>query len=258
VDYLTKGGGRVRWELARHFIKPRPHTFQLQTSPGTVEGADDWEDVGDAVTNVFYALDETRRLYGKTRHINYRVKLTDGNAVVYYSKPALTLGQWTKRDWILAREVLRKEKLRATRFTSVDGFLFKRRRYGDPCTACLDAITGEITNSDCTLCGGTGILTGYYAPVAASYADLTPESSREHRDNQMRATVRDVIVVGRFFDFPPLVQGDIWVNRFSDERYYIHNVTEKAVLRGVPLIWDVELRRAEDTDNVYHDSIFDV
>lgn len=259
VDYLLKGNARIRWELARHFVPPPPCTFQLQYSLGQVSEADDWVDVGVPVVNTFFALDDERRLYGKTRHIAYRIQLTDGNGKVYTSKPALTLGQWTKRDWIIAREILRKEYLRARRFTSVDGYLFKRRRYGDPCTAgCLDAITGEILNSDCSECGGTGILIGYYAPVEASYADMTNENSREHRDNQSRATTHDVVVTGRFTDFPPLIQGDVWVNRFSDERYHVHRVTEKAVHRGVPLIWDVELRRAEDTDNIYHNDVFDV
>jgi len=260
VDYLTKGGARIRWEMTHHFVRPAPHTFQLQTTSGNVAEADDWEDVGSPVVNTFYAMDNTRRLYGKTRHISYRIKLTDAANVVYYSKPALTLGQWTKRDWVIAQEILRREQLRAKRYTSVDGYIFKRRRYGTQCPEdnCLDPITGEIMNSNCEVCGGTGIVFGYYDPVAASYADVTNENSREHRDNQSRATVNDVTISGRFFNFPPLVQGDIWVNRFSDERYYIHQVGELASHRGVPIVWNVELRKAEDTDKIYHDPIFNV
>ena len=250
VDYLVVGTARVSWTMNRHFIDRRPHVMQLQgsNSQGALT-ADDWVDIGPAQENAGYLTDTGRRVYGKTATMSYRVKMTTSMGT-YYSDVAGTLGKFTRRDWLLASEIMRKELLRHQVFGSVPGWLLKAKRYGEECT-CLDPFTKEVTDSTHAPCHGTGFLTGYYAPMAFSYCELRPISAREHRDMSGPGTAKGVVTSGRFIGVPDLIQGDAFICDGSDERYYIHTVTETAAWKGVPLVLDVEMRLAPFTDAIY-------
>ena len=50
---------------------------------------------------------------------------------------------------------------------------------------------------------------------------------------------------------PLLQETDVWVNRETDDRYYIHSIQDVAEIRGVPLIANVEMRPAPYTDIAY-------
>lgn len=248
VEYKAQGGTIVSWELDRHFVDPQPWVFQLQYNRGQVVGLpEDWADAGLPQTNAFAAVDEAKRLYGKGFDLGYRIVLTTPLGV-YYARPS-AVRRWDRYDWCVTREIIRKELLLADRFTAVAGYYLKAKRVGAVCPACIDALTGECLNSDCETCRGTGMLGGYYAAVPSRYVDLTNTSTREQRGDT--GTERKAVRMGRFVDFPMPVQGDAWVNRDSDERFYVHKVEEKAVRRGFAYIWDVELRPAPFTDVLY-------
>lgn len=248
VAYKGRGGAVVSWELDRHFVDPQPWVFQLQYNPGEVVGeADDWTDVGLPQTNAFSAVDGDQRLYGKGLEMGYRVVLTTPRGV-YNGRPTL-VRKWDKYDWCITREIIRKELLAGDRFTAVHGYYLKAKRTGTPCPACLDPLTGECLNSDCEVCHGTGLEDGYYAALPAKYMEVTNVASREQRGET--GTERKHVRSGRFVDFPYPVQGDAWVSRDSDERFYLHTVSEKAAHRGFAYIWEVELRQAPFTDPLY-------
>lgn len=254
VDYLVQGGARISWELNEHFIDPMPHTFQLQSSPGGVPTADDWANVGSPVVDTLFTFDALKRLFGKTQTLSYRVVLTT-SVGTYTSAPASILGLFTKRDWVIVREIIRKEQLRHTKFNSISGFLLKARRYGQPCS-CLDPLTGEVIDAGCPDCGGSGFArTGYYHPVPAQYADITPASEVESRETERRGMIKPMVITGRFLGCLPLTTDDVWVTNGSDERYYMQTIKELAIWKGVPLMYEVELRQAPFTDPVYTVSV---
>lgn len=250
VDHLVTTGGRIFWELRQHFLDPLPHMFQVQFSPSGIPTADDWIDVGTAVVNTFFKLDTVQHLHGKEAASSYRIVLTT-TAGVYISDPAGVDGVLDFYGWRHAREIVRKETLRHRIYTSIEGFLLKARRFGTPCTACVDTITGDIMDSYCGTCYGTGFDSGFYDPVPMWFADVEPGSEREHRNLQGAGTERQAVTKGRFLGTLPLVQGDVWINKSADERYYIHTVGNSAAWHGVSLVFDVELRRAPYTDVIY-------
>jgi len=250
VSYLIRGGTRVMWVLVSEFRDPEPWTFQLQVGSSGNENADDWQDVGLPTENSCYAIDSTKRVYGKTQDTHYRVKLTTDNGT-YYSEPAAKSGILMPRDWRLAQEVVRKEKLRF-KYTSQDGYLLKRRTTGEDCGKCLDLQTGEVTDPYCKECWGTGKQCGYYYPMACIWADLSPKTRRMHiDDNATRGTVKDVVISGRMLMLPLIDEQDVWVSRKTDDRYYIHSIQDVAEVRGVPLVANVELRPAPFSDVIY-------
>jgi hypothetical protein len=125
---------------------------------------------------------------------------------------------------------------------------------------CTDEFTEEVTKTNCADCFGTGFEFGYFDPLPAMYADIGLQQNREHRNPNVGMEKQD-IVTARFIGDPQIYSYDVWCNNYSDERHYIHNITEKAHVRGVGLIFEAELRLAPFTDIIYTiplDNAFDL
>jgi hypothetical protein len=251
ADYRVPGMTQIGWEFADRFIDPGPYSFQLQFAHSGIPGAD-WTNVGLVAVDVAVLFDDkVQRLYGKTRDAAYRIQLTTPKAI-YYSTPATTLGHLQRRDWTIVRDMVRQENLRHKKYTSVGGWLLKAKRYGEPCTACIDPLTGDITNSDCVVCRGQGILCGFYAPLPSYFVDTSQDDAREQLNNELiKGTEKIEVISGRLPGFPAVVQNDAFVNASSDERFYIHRVTEVATYRSIPVVHSVELRKAPMSDVLY-------
>lgn len=250
VSYLIKGGTRVFWDLVDTFADPLPYRFQLQYSRNANQISCDWQDVGEEVENGTFQIDTEKRVWGRTQTAHYRVKLTT-YVGEYYSEPTGAIGVLGKQDWAIAREIVRKERLRA-KAASQDGFLLKRRSSGVKCPQCLDKQTGEITDPDCPECYGTGFQCGYFYPVPCVWADFDPRAHKKHLDDGgMRGVISDIYVKARMLMLPLLEEYDVWVNRKTDDRYYIRDIQHIAEWKGVPLIASVGMRPAAYSDVIY-------
>jgi hypothetical protein len=251
VDYLVEGAARVSWELDRHFVEPTVTTYvyQLQASPGAVDTADDWVDVGGPVTDAFALLDDRKRLYGKSADLCYRVLLTT-DVATYVSPVAEVLGKLDEYSYLLIQECVRKELLRHRLFGSVQGWLLKARRFGEVCD-CVDSLTNQVTDSSHERCFSTGIVSGYYKAVPCQFATIEPSESREQRDLSAVGTEKKMVTTGRFVGFPLPVQGDAFVSSGGDTRFYIHSVRELACWRQCVVIVSCELRLAPFSDILY-------
>lgn len=249
------GGTRVEWTLHPHFSDPRPHTFQLQFGRTGNPDADDWTNVGAEVTDDYFADDDTQRVYGKSQWTHYRVVLTTPNGT-YASAPQNLLGRLSQRDWLLAREIIRRETLRLQKSAGIEGYLLKRRLFGQSCT-CVDTQTGEVRNAQCPDCYGTGFVNGYYSPSPCFYAELQPHGSRNHLDEgQSRGTVDDEArTPARMLNSPQVHSYDVWVDATTDFRWIIHGIKSIVEIRGMPIVVMAELRLAPFSHPVYRIAI---
>jgi hypothetical protein len=257
VDFAVAGGSKVYWELGCNFNEPLPYFFQLQVAhqglsdyqrDGTGR-SDDWENIGGQLVNAFSAYDNRERAFGKTADVHYRVKLTTAAGNVYYSDPVSVLNGLDKRDWNIVREMIRKERLRFRKQVGQEAYLLKAIRYGPQCPACVDPITGEVTNSQCQTCYGTGFAGGYFPPFN-TYVAIEPEQTREALNPQTNMSA-PVAVPGRVLAEPQVYSLDVFVMKHSDKRYYVHPVSVAAQVRGIPVVLQVELRLAPFSDVVY-------
>lgn len=250
VSYIIRGGTRIMWLLNPDFKDPNPWSFQVQVGMTGNPDADDWVNVGSPVVNSCYAIDPNRRVYGLSQYTHYRIVLTTPKGT-YYSFPVSKTGVLAKRDWLIAAEIIRKEKLRY-KLAGQEGYLLKYRANGDDCTRCIDFQTQEPTDPNCPQCKGTGRQCGYFYPMACVWADLSPKAHRMHIDDQgTRGTINDVVVTARMLMFPLIDELDVWVSAKTDDRYYIQTIQHIAEVRGVPILANVELRLAPYTDIVY-------
>lgn len=253
VDFLIAGNARVTWDISSHFHAPEPWIFQIQEAESDLDQAN-WVDAGSPVTNTCFALDPiARATFGKELNIFYRVKLTDGNGVIYYSLPAVVFGNLDFRSWNLAKEISRKELLRLRALqVGVEGWLLKVKRSGTPCPACLDQFTEEVTNSNCPVCFGTRWVGGYYDPQPLIFADVTLEGIYQQRATEEGVgMVNPQIVRGMFVAQPYLSTMDVWVNQSSDVRYHLHEVKPRTFIRDVPILVTADMRPIPHDNVIY-------
>lgn len=249
VYHAIRGQSTVEWELKPTFKDPGPYTFQLQVGRTGSNLADDWANVGDTVVNDTIATDEDQRVWGNVLWTHYRVKLVTPVAV-YYSQPEPVWGRLSRLDWRRSKEIRRKEELRFRKTPAgTEGYLLKRKIYGERCD-CIDPMTYECRNPQHADCFGTGIVGGYFTAIPCSYVEFMLRSQRTHKD-MTRGTVNDVNVPARMLYWPQLNSYDVWVNKYTDERWKIHEISSIVEIRGIPIVANVGLRLVPFGDVIY-------
>lgn len=249
VDHMVRGVTRVWWQLEKLFKEPGPYVFQLQFGRTGLRDATDWVDVGQPVTNGYFALDPAWREGGYTLMTHYRVKLTTPQNV-YVSQAANAFGELTERDWLLAREIIRKEQLRH-KLASIPGYLIKPMRYGVPCPRCRDELSSEVTDANCPVCNGTGFEVGYHPAQAMQCWDLSPQNEQSDVGEPKGTTRENPYVEARVIGFPALNKDDIWVNGSSDERWVVETIQVSAAIRGVPIVYQVRMGLVPFSNTIY-------
>ena len=252
VSHVIRGGSKVMWQLLQEFVDPGPLVFQLQVGTNADANSGAWENVGLPFENQFCAIDPDQRVWGKTQYTHYRVKLTTPLGT-YYSDPVGGMGVLDRRSWRMAREIIRQNRL-AFRMGpgGQQGYLLKRRWTGQRCPVCTDLQTSEPRDAYCPTCYGTGFKCGYYYPMSCVWAEMSPKTRHVELDaGQSRGTINDIVVQARMIATDLLTDEDVWVSEKTDDRYYIHSVTNIAEMRGVPLVSQVEMRPIAYTSPIY-------
>lgn len=250
VDHMVRGVTRVWWQLEPAFNDPGPHYFQLQVGNTGLQDASDWRNVGGPIIDNYVAYDDEWRNTGSVLLTHYRLLLTTARGA-YVSQAVNVYGEMEEREWVLSREIVRKERLRHDK-ASVPGYLVKAMRYGTPCRTCREPLTQEVANFECPICNGTGFEVGFFPPLPMQCWDLTPQKIQENQDNNMKGSTREqAIVQARTIGFPQVDKGDLWVNAKSDERWIVMGLQVAAAMRNVPVVYQVTLGLIPLSNGVY-------
>jgi hypothetical protein len=256
VDHLVQGQTRVSWETARWFCDPGPWEFMPQIGSVAVQTGD-WADLlDDWAREIFTVLVGPIPAGGRNPTTHFRVLMRTSRGT-YVSPTHGIYGTLPARDWVRARVIVHKERLRFRRAGVVRGWLLKRKRVGeipdpaDPAAAVTDYLTGGITRSKDTRTVGTEFLGGFYAPVPYEL-DADPAGLYEQRDDQRGMVDDDSLVrAARIVHDPPVAHWDAFVADQSDLRFYFHKLEHIAEIGMVPLVSRAELRLAPFDDVIY-------
>lgn len=260
VDHMIRGVTRVSWRLYYSFSAPAPYSFQLQVGRTGLPAADDWEDVGPPATDSVYAVDDTVRLSGASLLTHYRVILTDADGTAYPSNPAAAYGILPLRDWLLAAEIVRKDRLLHRSFIGIPGWLLKRKRVGQVPVAAkyadtlVDPLTGMIVRTQgagTEVTAGTGIVGGYFAPFRLD-VDMPGGGSAAEAGGEQGTYDAAIDFPGcRFLMLPYVDREDLFVADGSDRRYEIGAVAVSKSHRGVPLFGEATFSLLPASDTAY-------
>ncbi len=249
ITPLIRGGTRVAWQMHSQFRDPGPYQFQLQFGRTGSATADDWDNVGTAVYDTYYADDPTQRIYGMQNRAFYRVVVTTGLAE-YYSRPTNIFDSFDFVSHNRIKNLISQQQLRL-RTAGSEGFLLKRRIYGEPCPDCADELTGESRQANCLTCYETGILGGYFEPYRCFYVEYTNKKVREHI-SEVGTQNDGPVVAARMINQPVINSYDVWVDKSNDTRWFIHSVESEVEVQGWPVILSpVEIRMAPFSHVIY-------
>jgi len=248
VNVALGSGVMVIWEINKKFNLPGPYYFRLYR--GRAFNDDNYEPVTDWQEEACALYDNERSLGGGlVFDVWYKIRLITGDQRSYWSEPVHCIHYWERRDWIIAKEIIRKELKLYRQYTGAYGVLLKQRLWGETCS-CVDASVEESANPDCPLCSGTGIVGGYYTPMRY-WCSPEPEKRYSKVDANM-GLIQQVGKTFRGLSFPLLATEDVVVNQRSDERWRVGGAIQTiADIRGIPIVCSFPVQKISLDDPVY-------
>lgn len=224
-------GFTFRWGLNPKLAIAPPWVFTVQESS---TGRDGWADLSPPLSNQLVYIEEDRRKFDKDRRPYFRVRGEIGGNMVY-SAVRDAYGDLNRREWLLAREIMRKELLRMRGMGGVPITIWMKFHTGIKCPRCRDVVSQETLDANCPVCYGTGYVTGFHGPYS-SWAAFTQVVSRK-RHEEGGAGVTDlrqhqVRLLGSF----SMVRDDLIVDTPSQRIYVVDRMTNLVELRRIPLV----------------------
>jgi hypothetical protein len=242
-------GFTFRWVLSPLFVDPLPWTFVVQMSPEPAVTSASWHAISPVLTNKMLWVDDVRRLINKDEVLYFRIKLTTPKGV-HYSDVRTPYGDLPKREWLIAKEIMRKEILQAKKMSGIIGQLWSISTFGPVCTHCKDPITGDILNSACEFCYGTGREPGYHGPYAA-WMTFSTAAKDEQMAEDGSGTRQPYSFQIRMVVCPYVKDSDVIVDPCRDKRYYVDAVKMEAEIRRVALVQTLTVHEAPNSEPIY-------
>jgi len=240
------GGFSYSWEVFGGFSDPSPWTFRVQRGPSS---GGPWEDVSPVLVNVVsWRAPGGENLVGKSDVLYFRLRM-DTPKGTYFSSARQPYGDLGRRDFLLAREIIRRELLRARVLAGVECDVYIRSTFGPRCPRCLDPVTGVVRDTHCPKCFGTGRFPAYYGPHRMMMSFSADAAHREARTNDgtREERVFEALAIGN----PVLKMGDVVIDRAQDKRYVIASVSVTSEVRRIPCLQNVSFSEAPLSDAAY-------
>lgn len=240
------GGFLYCWEVCGGFNDPGPWSFVVQRGP---TGDGPWKDISPRLVNVVAWKDEGgKNLVGKSNTLYFRVvmKTPAGTYVSHAMQPYGDLG---RREYLLAREIIRRESLRARVLSGVECDLYIRSTFGPKCTFCIDPVTGDVRDSHCKKCLGTGRYPAYFGPhrMMLSFSTDSAHSKDNSNDGTHETRMFEAMAIGN----PVIKKGDVIVDVKQDKRYVVGVASVVSEVRRVACLQKVGFSEAPLSDPVY-------
>ena len=240
----------VYWDLRPDMRDKGEYSYQLQVARTPNPTDPEWKNIGEPVTDPAFLTDPDTKSYGYVLDKYYRIILTTGEGR-YVSAAFGCFGPLRRREWKIAKEIIRKERLRAG-YTAVPVTVFQKKRYGEHCPYCSTE-DGGTSNSNCEYCYGTGYLGGYHAPFDFQMMDISPSRLHEIHYSNNTATFNTASdrYQARAAGVPELYAGDIIWDHATGQRFKVTTAPVIAQMHRVPLVRQVDMTLLPFSDMAY-------
>jgi len=241
-------GHLFTWEVPKTFAEALPWTFSVEVSPN---GVDSWTPLVSGLVNLFSWHDPNKPgKYDRDLDPFYRAVMVTGDGNTYQSPVKGCYGDLPKRDYLIAKEVMRKEVLMMRKSSGVICDLWKKLKTGLKCTYCTDPVTGEKINTKCPYCLGTQYEGGYTGPYEV-WADFSLRKSAKRFEEAGYGVTDAQIVEVRLIGHPFVNDADVIVDRLADRRYAIQFIDSRVEVRRVPILTIVRVNELTMDDVAY-------
>ena len=240
------GGFSYCWEVHGGFNDPAPWIFTVQLGE---TGNGPWHDKSPRLVNVVAWRDQPGKyLVGKSNTLYFRLKLHTPKGV-YFSHVMQPYGDLSRSDFLIAREIMRREILRQRVLAGVECNVYIRSTFGPKCPYCLDPVTGDVRDSHCPKCFGTGRYPAYFGPHRMMMSFSPDVAHHKYGSNDGTHEVRtfEAMAIGN----PVIKHGDVIVDVHQDKRYVVGSSSIVSEIRRIPCLQNLTFNEAPLSDVVY-------
>lgn len=238
----------ISWEIGKDL--PYPLAFNVLRSGGD---NGEFEKINvDPLVSFFY-IDRDLKPLSKIFDVIYRLEVlfpfTDETQttrnIPLVSSPRL------KRSYLVAKRMDQKHFIEYRARSGITFVIFKRRRFGEKCTACYNPITEATTKTNCEECFSTGFKNGFWSPIETIGKIDPPVKVQRMGSVQFEEPINSQASIRAF---PIVRKGDVLVEVCSNDRWYINTVQivehgrypvkQTAEIRMIPrdsVLYDLEL-----------------
>lgn len=241
------GGFLFAWEIAGDFNAKAPWKFYVQEAQSPTG---EWKDISTELENKFIWQEDKRPRINKSVVLYFRIKLI-ADRKTYYSDVYTPYGDLTKKEFLIAKDIMRREILHASKMAGVETQVYINSNWGPRCQECLDPITGMVRDGHCKYCLGTGRDPAYHGPYNM-WAVFSGDTNHTYQEGQGGiGNVEPKSFQVRVIGSPVLKKNDVVIDSRTDKRYYIDKVDIVAELRRIPVVQSLTVHEAPVTDIVY-------
>lgn len=238
----------MHWTISTDIASP---SFMPEWS-FTKEAEGEWYPALQSNTSVMYALGigPQRLTFSQIPYFRIKVYNSQTGNLSYTSEPSTVKVTQNQHDFLIWREILRRENLGQIKYNGIPGWLLRRREGGERCTSCLDPILGGESDSNCPLCFGTGYLSGYFAPqpMYGDFAGQPPEDMSPKLEAVGPSQVDKPMLMTQAF--PETNFKDVWVDASTNFRFEIQK-QKRNQFRGWPINQMLTLSLLPSSDPAY-------
>lgn len=240
-------GFLFHWTLRGGFNDPYPWKFIIQAALAP-EGP--WAPISPVLENRVAWRAQGNLRVNKSDVIFLRLELQTPRGL-YHSEVRTPYGDLDRKEFLIGKEIMRKEILHMSRMAGVECDIWLVSNYGPRCPHCLDPITGQPRDNHCIYCLGTGFAKPYRGPYPSwcMFSENNQHQLQEGPEGngmleQKRFQVRMASVI-------PVKKNDILHDKRSGKRYYVGVVQVLAEIRRVPLVQSLVVDEIAVTDPAY-------
>lgn len=238
-------GFEFAWEVSPGFSAPAPWEFVVFEG-ATPDGP--WYPVSPSLTTVRRYRDHIKRVVPKSDTLWFMCQMRAGGKR-YDSAAAAPYQTLSKREFLIARDIMRRETLHARTLAGVECCIHIISTGGPKCPKCLDPITGQVRDPKCPVCLGTGRAEAYLGPYKA-WMTISPKT-RTTRHTEVGGTEEESQFEFRLVGTLPLKKNDVIADPGTGRMYYVDESKNAAEIRRVPIVQTVTALEAPVTDPIH-------
>jgi len=225
-------------------------TAQIEFSRYDVSASSAWSIVRAHALNIGIWQDPLQRVFGKNSNAYYRIAIRDVAGTVYRSLPTRAGDYIPKLMKPIYNEIIRRWQNRGKRGELRRGYILKKIRYGPRCTICRDRDSGNLLQSQCAICFGTGWQLGYYRASYCVYAELAALQVTEQLSLEQNFAGGSTTQI-KLLNYPRLYPGDVWVEEATDHRWELGDILHGQAVGSVDVITTCAASRLDFTNVAY-------
>ena len=167
-DY--NAGFTFHWRMRGGFNDPSPWRYRVQFA---LSQDGEWVDFSPELVDVIAWKSPGPIRVNKSQVLFFRLVL-DTPKGHYESDARTPYGDLARDEFLIAREIMRREVLHMSKMAGVECSVYSVANYGPRCRHCLDPITGYSRDNHCKFCFGTGKLCNRSRGISADRTDNAP------------------------------------------------------------------------------------